>query len=654
MQSNWIGKSHGVRFAFPYELGDKQELLWVYTTRADTIMGVTFCAVAAAHPLALHAAKTNPDLADFLLECEQSGTAEADMATMEKKGMDTGIFVTHPLTGEQIPVWVGNYVLMSYGEGAVMAVPAHDERDFEFAGRKGLPIKHVIASEEIMKDFALLAVHCGTPSDVSTELVCENGFLWYLNTYYFSRWDTLSSEGQQVLNRLMEWTRSCRPEKGILIASGKYTGKNFDEAVDAIAADLKENDLGEKQVNFRLRDWGVSRQRYWGAPIPVIYCDDCGTVPVPEKDLPVELPRDVVLDGSQSPLVAHPTFSHTTCPTCGKVARRETDTFDTFMESSWYFARFAGNNPDSMIDDSAKYWLPVDHYIGGIEHAILHLLYARFYTKLLRDEGLLVSDEPFKRLLTQGMVLKDGSKMSKSKGNTVDPQGLIDQYGADTVRLFIMFAAPPEQSLEWSDSGIEGGFRFLKRLWALVYRHVTPGSCSPLNVQTLTEDQRAYRRHVHRAIQKVTDDFGRRYTFNTAIAANMELVNFLYVAGLDHPESSDNDRAIQQEALEAIVLMLSPIVPHICHQLWLDLGHQEAVVSASWPEIDATALEQDTLELVLQVNGKLRSKMSVSVNASKEEIEAMALSDEHVKRFIEDQPIKKVIVVPKKLVNIVV
>jgi leucyl-tRNA synthetase len=433
-----------------------------------------------------------------------------------------------------------------------------------------------------------------------------------------------------------------------------------------------------------LRDWGVSRQRYWGAPIPVIYCDDCGTVPVPEQDLPVELPRDVVLDGSQSPLVAHPTFSHTTCPTCGKAARRETDTFDTFMESSWYFARFACQNPsqspfvkgggeelpslqkggdeqyppltkggggDSMLDDSAKYWLPVDHYIGGIEHAILHLLYARFYTKLLRDEGLLVCDEPFKKLLTQGMVLKDGSKMSKSKGNTVDPQGLIDQYGADTVRLFIMFAAPPEQSLEWSDSGVEGAFRFLKRLWKQAYQHCDAGGSNvPLDKQALTEGQQVLRRSLHLTLQKVTDDFGRRYTFNTVIAANMELINTL--AKFD--DDSDNGKAVRQEALEAVVLMLSPIVPHICHQLWLDLGHQQAVVSASWPEVDATALAQDTLELVLQVNGKLRSKMSVSIHASKDEIEAMALSDEHVKRFIEDQPVKKVIVVPNKLVNIVV
>jgi leucyl-tRNA synthetase len=366
----------------------------------------------------------------------------------------------------------------------------------------------------------------------------------------------------------------------------------------------------------------------------------------------VELPRDVVLDGSQSPLVAHPTFSHVNCPTCGKEARRETDTFDTFMESSWYFARFASSgSTNSMLDENAKYWLPVDQYIGGIEHAILHLLYARFYTKLLRDEGLLVCDEPFKKLLTQGMVLKDGSKMSKSKGNTVDPQALIDQYGADTVRLFIMFAAPPEQSLEWSDSGVEGAFRFLKRLWKQAYLHINAGgSTQKVDKQALTEDQQAIRRQLHQTIQKVTDDLGRRYTFNTAIAANMELVNALSRFN----DESENGKAVRQEALEAIVLMLSPIVPHICHQLWLDLGHQQAVVSESWPEVDVTALELDSLELVIQVNGKLRSKISVSTSASKEEMEAMALADENVKRFIEDKPVKKVIVVPKKLVNIVV
>jgi leucyl-tRNA synthetase len=534
---------------------------------------------------------------------------------------------------------------MGYGTGAVMSVPAHDQRDFEFAQKYGIAIKQVIFAKD------------GGNDDCSEQAYTV---------------------------------------KGILKNSGAFDGLSSEQAFAAIAEALEKDQKGQRKTNFRLRDWGVSRQRYWGAPIPVIYCDDCGTVPVPEKDLPVELPRDVVLDGSQSPLVAHPTFSHTTCPSCGKAARRETDTFDTFMESSWYFARFAcqknppqspfvkgggeesvtlqkgvneehsplqkgvseehpplqkGGRGDSMLDESAKYWLPVDHYIGGIEHAILHLLYARFYTKLLRDEGLLVCDEPFKKLLTQGMVLKDGSKMSKSKGNTVDPQGLIDQYGADTVRLFIMFAAPPEQSLEWSDSGVDGAFRFLKRLWKQAYLHCDAGGASaPLDKQSLTEEQQAVRRQLHLAIQKATDDFGRRYTFNTVIAANMELINTLS----KFVDDSDNGKAVRQEVLDAIVLMLSPIVPHICHQLWLDLGHQQAVVSASWPKVDATALEQNTLELVLQVNGKLRSKMTVSITATKDEIEVMALSDEHVKRFIEDKPVRKVIVVPKKLVNIVV
>ncbi|HEY8097553.1 MAG TPA: leucine--tRNA ligase [Methylobacter sp.] len=598
MQANWIGRSEGVEMDFPVPELDQH--LSIYTTRPDTLMGVTYLAVAAEHPLALKAAETNAEICAFIDDCKMMETSEAAMETMEKRGIDSGIKAVHPITGEQVPVWIANFVLMGYGTGAVMSVPAHDQRDFEFAKKYGIAIKQVIFAKD-------------------------------------GEGDDCSEQAYTV--------------KGVLKNSGAFDGLSSEQAFAAISEALEKDQKGQRKTNFRLRDWGVSRQRYWGAPIPVIYCDDCGTVPVPEKDLPVELPRDVVLDGSQSPLVAHPTFSHTTCPKCGKAARRETDTFDTFMESSWYFARFAGNNPDSMIDESAKYWLPVDHYIGGIEHAILHLLYARFYTKLLRDEGLVVCDEPFKKLLTQGMVLKDGSKMSKSKGNTVDPQGLIDQYGADTVRLFIMFAAPPEQSLEWSDSGVEGAFRFLKRLWKQAYLHCDAGgSTTPLDKQTLTGEQQAVRRQLHLAIQKATDDFGRRYTFNTVIAANMELINTLS----KFADESDNGKAIRQEALEAIVLMLSPIVPHICHQLWLDLGHQQAVVSASWPEVDATALEQDTLELMLQVNGKLRSKMSVSVNASKDEIEAMALNDEQVKRFIEGQPIKKVIVVPKKLVNIVV
>jgi leucyl-tRNA synthetase len=609
MQANWIGKSYGVRFAFPYELDGKKDLLWVYTTRADTIMGVTFCAVAPEHPLAAHAAKNNPELAAFIHECEQTGTAEADLATMEKKGMPTGISVTHPLTGQQVPVWVGNYVLMSYGEGAVMAVPAHDERDFHFAQKYNLPIIQVLENTAPAKD--------------------DKPF---------------STAGWQ------DWYES-KEDSLRLVNSGKYDGLTHKQAVDAIAADLKALDLGDKQMRFRLRDWGVSRQRYWGAPIPVIYCDDCGSVPVPEKDLPVELPRDVVLDGSQSPLVAHPTFSKTTCPSCGKPARRETDTFDTFMESSWYFAKFTCRDSETMLDARANYWLPVDHYIGGIEHAILHLLYARFYNKLLRDEGLLAPDEPFKNLLTQGMVLKDGSKMSKSKGNTVDPQALIDQYGADTVRLFIMFAAPPEQSLEWSDSGVEGAFRFLKRLWKLVYQHVEAGlPANALDKAALTKEQADLRRQLHQTIAKVSDDFGRRFTFNTAIAANMELVNSLYKFNDD----SGNGRALLQEALEAIVLMLSPIVPHICHQLWQDLGRTEALINTPWPAVDQSALMQDTLEMVVQINGKLRGKISVPAAASNQEIEALALGEEHIARLLEGLTPKKIIVVPKKLVNIVI
>ncbi|MDD5411213.1 MAG: leucine--tRNA ligase [Methylobacter sp.] len=598
MQANWIGRSEGVEMDFP--VPELDQPLSIYTTRPDTLMGVTYLAVAAEHPLALRAAENNPEISAFIADCKMMETSEAAMETMEKRGVDSGIKAVHPITGEQVPVWIANFVLMGYGTGAVMSVPAHDQRDFEFANKYGIAIKQVIFAKD------------GENADCSEQAYTV---------------------------------------KGVLRNSGEFDGLTSEQAFVKIAEVLEKDNKGQGKTNFRLRDWGVSRQRYWGAPIPVIYCDDCGTVPVPEKDLPVELPKDVVLDGSQSPLVGHPTFSHVACPSCGKDARRETDTFDTFMESSWYFARFASSKADSMLDESAKYWLPVDQYIGGIEHAILHLLYARFYTKLLRDEGLLVCDEPFKKLLTQGMVLKDGSKMSKSKGNTVDPQALIDEYGADTVRLFIMFAAPPEQSLEWSDSGVDGAFRFLKRLWKQAYSHVEAGgSTQAIDKQALTEEQQVVRRQLHQTIQKVTDDFGRRYTFNTVIAANMELVNTLS----KFTDESENGKAVRQEALEAIVLMLSPIVPHICHQLWLDLGHQGAVVSESWPQVDVTALVQDTVELVIQVNGKLRSKISVSIVASKDEVEAMALADEHVKRFIENKPVRKVIVVPNKLINIVV
>ncbi|BCB25139.1 leucine--tRNA ligase [Sulfurimicrobium lacus] len=602
MQKNWIGRSTGVRFAFPYELDGKQEKLWVYTTRADTIMGVTFCAVAAEHPLAAHAAKNNSALAAFIEECKHGSVAEADLSTMEKKGMATGISVTHPLTGAQVPVWVGNYVLMSYGEGAVMAVPAHDERDFHFAQKYDLAIKQSIQVGE----------------------------------------ESFSTADWQ------EWYGD--KENGVCIHSGKYDGLNYEQAVDAIAADLKAKELGDKQVQYRLRDWGISRQRYWGCPIPIIHCATCGDVPVPEKDLPVVLPEDVTIDIG-SPIKKMPSFYDTTCPKCGGKAERETDTMDTFVESSWYYARFASAGQDkSMLDERANYWLPVDQYIGGIEHAILHLLYARFFNKLMRDVGLVECSEPFTRLLTQGMVLKDGTKMSKSKGNTVDPQALIDQYGADTARLFMMFAAPPEQSLEWSDAGVEGAFRFLKRLWKAVHEHVETGVVEAYAGGVLSAEQKALRFQLHATIQKVSDDYGRRQQFNTAIAAVMELMNAL--AKVD--DVSPVGRAVQQEALEAAVLLLAPIVPHICQTLWAALKPGADLLQAAWPGVDEAALVQDEIELMLQVNGKLRGNMKVAKSAGKDEIEKLALANTAVLKFIEGQAVKKVVVVPGRLVNVVV
>jgi len=598
MQANWIGKSQGVEMDFSVEGVDAP--IRIYTTRPDTVMGVTYVAVAAEHQLALAAAENNPAIQAFLDECKVMETSEAALETMEKKGVDSGFKAIHPITGEPVAVWIANFVLMTYGTGAVMSVPAHDQRDYEFAKKYNIPLKQVIFSAKGGDDS-----------------IAEQAFT----------------------------------EKGILKNSGLFDGLTSEQAAEAIADYLEKSGKGQRKTNYRLRDWGVSRQRYWGAPVPVIYCDDCGTVAVPDQDLPVELPRDVVLDGSQSPLAAHPTFPHVDCPQCGKSARRDTDTFDTFMESSWYFARYAGASDEVMLSDAVNYWLPVDHYIGGIEHAILHLLYARFYTKLLRDEGLVKVDEPFKNLLTQGMVLKDGAKMSKSKGNTVDPQELIDRYGADTVRLFIMFAAPPEQSLEWSDSGVEGAFRFMKRLWRQVYLHVSQGlPTEPVDKGQLNDAQKAMRRQLHQTVQKVSDDMGRRFIFNTAIAANMELLNAL--AKFD--DASDNGRAIRQEVLENIVLMLSPVVPHVCQVLWEQLGHTGDIVVARWPEVDASALQQDSLEMVIQVNGKLRSKLQVPVSASREAIEKMALADAKIQSYIDGKTIRKVIVVPKKLVNIVV
>jgi len=703
MQKNWIGKSYGVRFAFPYELpavgatsslspacggelgegaasntlspspspasgGGEKGLLWVYTTRADTIMGVTFCAVAAEHPLATYAAKHNPALAAFIEECKHGGVAEADLATMEKKGMPTDISVTHPLTGEQIPVWVGNYVLMSYGEGAVMAVPAHDERDFGFAKKYRLPIKQSI--------------------QVAGE--------------------TFSSDAWA------EWYGD--KENGVCVNSGKYDGLNYAQALDAIAADLNAQNLGDKQVQYRLRDWGISRQRYWGCPIPIIHCASCGDVPVPEKDLPVVLPEDVKIDIG-SPIKKMPSFYQTTCPRCGGKAERETDTMDTFVESSWYYARFTGpDNDQSMLDQRAQYWLPVDQYIGGIEHAILHLLYARFFHKLMRDVGLFgeeaVSptlsqgereqssrssrfDEPFTKVLTQGMVVAptffreeeggkklyinpaevdlqldergrpvgatlktDGQpvtiggteKMSKSKNNGVDPQILIDAYGADTARLFMMFAAPPDQQLEWSDAGVEGAFRFLKRLWKAVFDHVDKGVVAACQGGELSTELKALRFLTHTTIQKVSDDYGRRQQFNTAIAAVMELLNALGKSS----DASPAGRAVMQEALEAAVLLLSPIVPHASQALWGALRPGAKLLEAAWPAADAGALVQDEIELMLQVNGKLRGSITVAKDATKEAIEQLALANPNVQKFTEGKPVKKVVVVPGRLVNVVV
>ncbi len=597
MQRNWIGKSRGVELRFG--LKDRSEELEVFTTRPDTLMGVTYVAVAAQHPLSLEAAQNNAELAAFVEECKHTKVAEADMATMEKKGMATGFTALHPLTGREVPVMVANFVLMDYGSGAVMAVPGHDQRDWEFATKYGLPIEQVIAAAE------------GDEADLSKEAYTE---------------------------------------KGTLVNSGEFDGLNFEAAFDAIAAKLEGEGQGKITINYRLRDWGVSRQRYWGAPIPMISCDSCGDVPVPEDQLPVVLPEDVEFDGVGSPIKKMPEFYETTCPKCGGAATRETDTFDTFMESSWYYARYAcRNQSEAMLDSEADYWTPVNHYIGGIEHAILHLLYSRFYHKLLRDEGLVNSDEPFQRLLTQGMVLKDGSKMSKSKGNTVDPQELIQKYGADTVRLFIMFAAPPEQSLEWSDSGVEGANRFLKRLWKMVQGHVEAGPAPELNPAALNDKQKELRRKTHETIAKISDDMERRLTFNTAIAAVMELTNAITKVNDDSAEM----RAVQHEAIEACVLMLSPMVPHIAHTLWQMLGHEDAVIDASWPVVDQDALARDSIQMVVQVNGKVRSKIEVAADAPKDAIEELAKADEKVAKFLEGVTIRKVIVVPGKLVNIV-
>ena len=604
MQRNWIGKSQGVEMQFTAIADSSESIdvadLTVYTTRPDTLMGVTYVAVAAEHPLALQAAENNTDLQAFIEECRTTETAEAAMETMEKKGMATGISVRHPVSGEAIPVWIANFVLMGYGTGAVMAVPAHDQRDFEFATKDQIAVKAVVF-----------------PLDGELEQPLSEAFTEY----------------------------------GVLKYSAPFDGLTSEQAFDAIADWLQQHGRGERKVNYRLRDWGISRQRYWGCPIPVIYCDDCGTLPVPEQDLPVVLPTDVELDGAGSPLVNHPDFAHVECPSCGGDGRRETDTFDTFFESSWYLARFTCADQDqAMLDERADYWLPVDQYVGGIEHAILHLLYARFFHKLMRDEGLVQGDEPIKRLLTQGMVLMDGSKMSKSKGNTVDPESLIERYGADTVRLFIMFASPPQMSLEWSDDGVEGASRFLRRLWRQVAEHVADGVVADPVGTDLSDQAKVLHRQVHMTIKKVTDDIERRLQVNTAIASVMELMN---AVSRFTPQNS-SDRAVVQQALETACLLLAPVVPHISSVLWQALGHANDIIDTPWPVADEAAMVQDEIQYIVQVNGKLRDRLQVAADAEQKTIEQLAQDSESVQRHIEGKTVRKIIVVPGRLVNIVV
>jgi leucyl-tRNA synthetase len=646
MQANWIGKSVGVNFGFPYEIDGEQKLLRVFTTRADTIMGVTFVAIAPEHPLAQRLARDQPHVAAFIEECRKGGVTEAEIALAEKKGVPTGFMVTHPLTRQPVHVWVGNYVLMTYGEGAVMGVPGHDERDFEFAKKYRLPIRPVI--------------------DVRGQ------------TYSADAWQPWYAE------------------YGTLANSGKYDGLDYEQAVRAIAADLTTLGLGGKQTVWRLRDWGISRQRYWGCPIPIVHCEACGDVPVPDDQLPVVLPEDLVPDGTGNPLAKTPAFLETKCPKCAAPAQRETDTMDTFVDSSWYFMRFAAfDNDKAMVDARADYWMPVDQYIGGIEHAILHLLYSRFWTRVMRDLNLVPISEPFMNLLTQGMVLNeiyfrkdeagrltylnptdvevqrdehgkpvhatllaDGEPveaggigtMSKSKNNGVDPTTFVKDFGADTARLFMMFMVPPEDTLLWSDESVQGAYRFLKRLWKMVFDHVSEGPAQALVTVALDVPQRELRNLAHETLVKVTDDINRRRKFNTAIAAVMEFMNAL----AKFEDVTPTGRAVRQEALELVVLVLSPIVPHITHALWHALGHEKAIVDERWPQPDPDAISRDTLEIVVQVNGKLRSRINVPAGADEETVKQAALADANVQRFVLDKPVRKVIVVKDKLVNVVV
>ncbi|HSI22837.1 MAG TPA: leucine--tRNA ligase [Methylophilaceae bacterium] len=678
MQANWIGKSVGMRFAFPYELDGKPEQLWVFTTRIDTVMGVSYCAVAAEHPLAARAARDNPELAAFIEKCKHGSVMEADLATMEKEGMDTGLTVTHPLTGEAVPVWVANYVLMSYGDGAVMAVPAHDERDFAFAQKYTLPIKPVILPAGWNEaPAAVIDANHAAPHEVGEPLAFTPAMQ--------------IADGNTILD-WHQWS-DVFAQYGVLFNSGRYDGMNFEQAFDAIAADLGAQNLGGPKTQFRLRDWGVSRQRYWGCPIPIIHCETCGDVPVPDDQLPVVLPEDCVPDGSGNPLNKRADFLNCTCPKCGGIAKRETDTMDTFVDSSWYYARYASKfGQDAMADAETNYWMPVDQYIGGIEHAILHLLYSRFWSKVMRDMGLVDYDEPFANLLTQGMVLNhifsrrtdkggigyfapeevelvhdaagkvcgakllaDGQPvdfqgmgtMSKSKRNGVDPQALIEQYGADTARLFMMFAAPPEQTLEWSDSGVEGAHRFLKRLWTFGSEFEDIGR-EPADLTNLAADAKKLRHEIHTTLKQANYDLGR-FQFNTVVSATMKMLNALEKAGKE-PAS----RAVIGESLSILLRLLSPITPHICHALWSELGYDGGILAAAWPEPDAAALVQDEIEMVIQVNGKLRGSVIVAKDMERTVIEKLAVEQPCVQKHLEGVGIKKVIVVPGKLINVVV
>ncbi|ROU07046.1 leucine--tRNA ligase [Lysobacter enzymogenes] len=693
MQRNWIGRSEGLEIRFDVVEGDGRPVdaaldnLVVFTTRPDTLMGVTYVSVAAEHPLAAHAAQTDPDLAAFIAELRQGGVSEAELETQEKRGRDTGLRAVHPVTGEHVPVYVANFVLMNYGTGAVMAVPGHDQRDWEFAQRYQLPIKTVIVPDAVRDALAEIGRDLSAHADPMASAL---GGAPALDVYDTGAAVQVVEEFQRGIAEQGPWT-----ERGWLVNSGEYDGMDFQQALDALAARFQAEGRGDRRVNYRLRDWGVSRQRYWGCPIPVILCPSCGDVPVPEDQLPVVLPEDVEFSGVASPIKADPNWRKTTCPNCGGAAERETDTFDTFMESSWYYARYTSPGAAEQVDARAKYWTPVDQYIGGIEHAILHLLYFRFYHKLMRDQGLVNSDEPAVNLLTQGMVIAetyyrsgadgrpdwinpadvevqrdergrivgatlkaDGlpveiggvEKMAKSKNNGVDPKLMVDKFGADTVRLFSMFAAPPDQSLEWNEAGVEGMARFMRRLWTAVQKHADAGAAPALDAAALTPAQKTLRRQIHETVQKVGSDYGRRHSFNTAIAAVMELLNHLY----KFDDASGNGRALRQEALEAIVLLLNPITPHTSHALWQTLGHAETLLEdIAFPQADPAALTRDSATLAVQVNGKLRGTIEVAVGAPKEEIEALALAEPNAAKYLEGLSVRKVIVVPGKIVNIV-